>query len=167
MVKVLSGRHMQSLRPMKLRRAYFESLTDFIVDEDFQTYTVLCLNREASLREARKILGTFAKKVDEYCLGRRRLDSIRKRYRFIAFPEHIHSNIHWNINGTLPIGLRRMDVDSAEGVLRNLLNEFYKPGTLTHQNIYDAEGVARYSTKEKWQDGWEENFVVSTEFHPF
>lgn len=167
MSKVSDRRYLQPTRPMKLRQAYFEAFTNFIVEEDFQTYTVLCLNREASLQEARKILGTFAKKVDEHCLGRRRLHLNDDRYRFVAFPEHIHSNIHWNIIGTLPMQLRRIDVESAEKLLRNFLNDFFKPGTLTHQNIYDAEGVARYSTKEKWQDRWEENFVVSSEFHPF
>ncbi len=158
---ILRGRYGVCLNTKHLGK----QLERFILDQDYKHYTVLCFNRRMTMPMARRILSIYAMMVDKYCLGESFAKRSDERYSFIAVPEHVDSNFHWNLYGLLPQKLNDMNDNKAEVILAEMFRRTSQSGTLSHEWVYDHFNLTSYILKEIRIGGVMDNFVLSTEFH--
>ena len=147
------------------RERLADALQDFFVDRKPTSYIVLAFNREIKMEVARRALSVFSMMVDRYCLGRDFSKSRRKRFDYIATPEHVDSNFHWNLAGRLPSKLKRMGRPMAQAVFSDLFKRICPSGTVKYRRVFDSERLAKYITKEVPSGGVLETFVIASEFH--
>ena len=137
-------------------------INKFLADQDFTHHVTLAFNEWRSLPSARETLRQWHGRVDRALLGRSwQKRSLGCRTLFLAFAEHIDSNIHYHLlvrPASARIGYS-FDI-ATEHAWRNLV----QGGSVAVSPIYDAIGISHYVTKDLWQSRNYENFVVSTEF---
>lgn len=143
----------------------WRQLERFVLDQGYRHYTVLCFNRKMSMSMARRILSVYAMMVDKYCLGENFARRLDERYSFIAVPEHVETNFHWNVYGTLPRKLDRMNDEDAEAILAKMFRKASQSGKLSHEWVYEHFNLTSYILKELRSGGVMDTFVLSTEFH--
>lgn len=137
-------------------------------------------NTDVTLISARRALKRFHAKLDRALHGRRfHLLSSEERTFFVAFPEHVNSNLHYHAllrtnsydfslmapkiwKQVVPSGDLHNATDDVSGTT---LIEAWADGLApAPMRCSDVQTVADYVTKDAFQHY--EHFVISTEFAP-
>ena len=129
-----------------------------------QIFGTIVFNRLIGLSKQRKYLSRFHHRVDKKILGPNFFKLPKEERTFyIAFPEHIDSNVHYHLM-ILP------------GQNKHFLYQMYAPkiwrkvcpgGSIDLVRLESGANLkitSRYSTKEAWKDLNYENFIISSEF---
>jgi len=141
----------------------------------FELSVTLNFNRETTLTAARNKLKALAQRIDNFYLGHKWQDNESLRTFFVAFAENRSTNLHYHLLLRLPYvpwsrlrqrkfrGCRRTAFHSE--IITGLWKELMPSGSCDVRRIYDLDGIARYDTKQLLHPGYEESFIISTEFH--
>lgn len=147
------------------REKLAKALQDFIVEREPSSYIVLAFNRDTKMDVARRILSIFSMMVDRHCLGRDFANCRPNRFDYIATPEHVDSNFHWNLAGRLPSEMKGADPLFAQELFSAFWKRLCPSGTVKYLQVFDSKRLAEYITKEARFGGVLDDFVVATEFH--
>lgn len=130
-------------------------------DQNFTYFVTLVFNRCETIDSARKKLRMFHQKLDRKILG---VDWYKKphdqRTFFIAFPEHIASNLHYHLLVKVRDEYKGRFEEHAPSVWEGLV----KSGSINIQEIYDERGLISYCVKEQHKNQNFQSFIISTEF---
>ncbi len=120
-------------------------------------FITLVFNRDVKLGPAARAVEEFCKRLERRAHGKRWLDyPAAERFKALAFPEHIESNLHFHLAGHASKRICGVALDEAEDVWRHLT----KTGHADAQMVESQRAVARYITKCTRDRRALENFVA-------
>jgi hypothetical protein len=134
---------------------------DLVKERDWDEYVTLNFNHSWSPIGARKKFSLFCQRLDRFLLGRGYRKRVDKRTYVIAFLEHPNSNIHLHCLVRLRHGWRPRR-RHLKRKMKRIWKKLVPSGTADVRRVRDAEGAARYSTKEFRFD----EIILSSEFWP-
>lgn len=138
-----------------------QAMREFLASKKFTHCGTAVFNRETCLNAGLKKLRHWHALLDRALLGHRWAKApLDKRTFFIAFPEHIDSNLHYHIL----IDAKVSTITCFEQLAKKIWVDSVKSGSFDIQALYDDYGAALYATKGIHQIKAWENFVVSSEF---
>ncbi len=145
----------------KLRRA----VRDFSIDQNVGYFITANFNRVTNDAAARKTLKAWHAHVDKQLLGgswSKKTSGVRTF--FLAYVEHLNSNMHWHL--LLRLGANADD-DRFVEVAADCWQTLVRSGSMDVRKLNtdaDKARAASYATKELWRDDALVRFIVSTEF---
>jgi hypothetical protein len=149
----------------QFRREYRYSVQQWLAAQDFELFVSLSLPQNAGLQRGRVLLRHWFACVDSFYLGKgwaqRPFD---ERTVAIAFPENITSNLHYHCLLRLPTKTPRETLAQRSSQLQKLWVKAVPRGTCEVRSIHDA-GAARYVTKQLVRPGYNQHFILASEFH--
>lgn len=138
-----------------------QAVQQMLSQHNFTHFVTLAFNRDTDINGARKTLGAWHGRLDSKLLGHRWAGRPEaERTFFIAFPEHISTNLHYHLM-VRPAAGRKCQFDDVAGVIWTGL---VASGSINIQPITNRKKLNSYVTKELNCASSFENFVISTEF---
>ncbi len=137
-------------------------LQKFVQKFDGDYFVTAAFNREVGIRGAEKTLQYWHNCVNKKLYGNKWYElEAAERMQYIAFVEHIDSNLHWHL--TVKIG---GDCKSWRFKLlaKRLWEKANKSGSMRVQKLetaQDKENISYYVTKETWKLENYNNFKLS------
>lgn len=152
-------------------KEYRREMVQFLNQQDFDFFVTLNLNLpNASIQTGFNKLKQFHGHLDRALLGkywhRKPYD---ERTLFMAFPEHIESNLHYHLFVRVKND-NKMDfcIEAPKAWKEVTTSGSIEIGNRENGQILDSEldriKTAWYSTKNIWNDNCRENFVISSQF---
>lgn len=140
------------------------ALRSFLVSLDLPLFVTLAFNKSLSIAKAQKLLNEFHYEIQKFLWGKKfyRIPA-EQRIFFIAFPEHIDSNIHYHLMLKVPSRYRVLFQIHAQNALSRVLES----ADLKIEEPQSPEDVIKtkfYSTKDLFNEHNYEHFVISTQF---
>jgi hypothetical protein len=140
----------------------------------FSLFVTLNFNRSTAQSAARDKFGEWLQRIDSEYLGRS-WQKLRGRRAFgIAFFENQRTNPHLhvllNLPVPLPTRLRHGSLQNPQGLAWHSQNleqqwlKLVKSGSCDVAAIYDLTHLAQYVAKQLGRPGYDETFIISTEF---
>ncbi len=137
----------------------------WLSQEDWHCFVTFNFNAHTSLVSGKTTLKRFHAKIDRQLYGRNFNDlRFDERTLFIAFPEHVESNLHYHAL------LRTQNSDFSSTALKTW-ESLVPSGSLHIVNLKeqgagkgDYENISCYITKELQCHERYEQFVISSEF---
>ena len=146
------------------RKERQHALRVFTTDLRCHYFNTLAPNNNMSLKYARHFLNDFDKTIQTKLFGRKYYEiPLEERTFFIAFLEHINSNLHFHLIMNVPQHKRV----AFEFYAPILLKQIIKSATIDIQRtetLPENRMSAYYSCKELLNEENYNNFVISTEF---
>ncbi len=146
-------------------RRYRQGMNELLRDMEADYFVTANFNRDTSYEAARKALKGWHARVDKVLLGGSWSRKARaERTQFVAFVEHLESNLHWHLLLRLGEGA---DEQRFEQVAEGCWLRLVKSGSLDVEKIdtsADRARVANYVTKDLWRREARDGFVLSGEF---
>jgi len=146
------------------RKELQAALRSFLVNLDLPLFVTVTFNKSLSIAKAQKLLNEFHYEIQKSLWGKKfyRIPA-EQRIFFIAFPEHIDSNIHYHLMLKVPPRYRVLFQIHAQKALSRVLEsadvKFKEP-----QSPADVIKTKFYSTKDLFNELNYEHFVISTQF---
>ncbi len=140
------------------------ALRSFLISLDLPLFVTVAFNKSLSIAKAQKLLNEFHYEIQKLLWGRKfyRIPA-EHRIFFIAFPEHIQTNIHYHLMLRVPREYQERFKISAHEALRRILAsadlQIHEP----HSQA-DLIKTKLYSTKDLFNELNYEHFVISTQF---
>lgn len=147
----------------RLYRAEFEKMLRSL---DVDLFVTLSFSQNTRFQQARPLLGQWFARLDSHYLGRgwaRRTSD--ERTFAIAVAENISTNPHYHCLMRLPAWGRTQSVDECAVSLDRYWRRLAWGGTCDVQPIYDLPGLAFYMAKQLVRPGYEQHYLISSEFH--
>ncbi|MFN4895006.1 MAG: hypothetical protein ACK5HO_04415 [Pseudomonadota bacterium] len=146
------------------RKELQAALRSFLVNLDLPLFVTLAFNKSLSIAKAQKLLNEFHYQIQKSLWGKKfyRIPA-EQRIFFIAFPEHIDSNIHYHLMLKVPPRYRVLFQIHAQNALSRVLES----ADLKIEEPQSPEDVIKtkfYSTKDLFNELNYEHFVISTQF---
>ena len=140
------------------------ALRSFLVNLDLPLFVTLAFNKSLSVAKAQKLLNEFHYEIQKSLWGKKfyRIPA-EQRIFFIAFPEHIDTNIHYHLMLKVPPRYRVLFQIHAQNALSRVLES----ADLKIEEPQSPEDVIKtkfYSTKDLFNERNYEHFVISTQF---
>lgn len=152
-------------------KQYRKEMVDWLNQQGFNFFVTLNLNlKNASVQTGSNKLKKFHGYLDRALLGKhwhRKPDD--ERTLFIAFPEHLKSNLHYHLLVKVKED-KKMDfrIEAPKAWGKVATSGSIEIGNSVNGPILDSDvdsiKVAWYSTKNVWNDDCRENFVISSQF---
>jgi len=150
---------------------YRKGMVELLNQQDFDFFVTLNLNQpNTNIKSGNEKLKKFHAYLDRALLGkywhRKPYDD---RTLFLAFPEHIESNLHYHLMVKLMDG-KKMDfiVEAPKAWEKVMPSGSIEIGNreddLTLNSDVDRIKTAWYATKNIWNDNCRENFIISSQF---
>jgi hypothetical protein len=140
------------------------SLRDWLVSLQFPVEATVAFNCDNHLHRGRRDLGRFHKLCDKKLLGPNFYKMAEsERTLFIAFPEHIDTNLHYH----LLIKPAKNRISSYLEHAPAIWEKICRSGSLELTTIDSLEAAiktSRYCCKTSWEDLHYQNFILSGEF---
>jgi len=142
-----------------------KAMNEMLLDMDPEYFVTLIFNWDTNYEAARKTLKAWHAFVDKALLGgswSRKAQN--ERTQFVAFAEHLESNMHWHLLLRLGDGA---DAARFEAVADQCWKKLVISGSvhLRHLDTDEKKACrANYGTKDLWQQRAIESFVLSREF---
>lgn len=156
--------HTYTQIPSKLLIPKFQMWLD---QQNFTHFTTLVFNKQETLDSARDKLKKFHANIDQKIIG---VNWYKKpqdqRTFFIAFPEHIQSNLHYHL-------LMKINEEHIERFERHapiVWEKLVKSGSINIQPFRIAnkangsQGHSAYCLKEQYKNQNYQSFIISREF---
>lgn len=146
------------------RKELQAALRSFLVSLDLPLFVTVTFNKSLSIAKAQKLLNEFHYEIQKSLWGKKfyRIPA-EQRIFFIAFPEHIDSNIHYHLMLKVPPRYRVLFQIHAQHALSRVLEsadiKIYEP-----KSPEDVIETKFYSTKDLFNELNYEHFVISTQF---
>lgn len=146
------------------RKELQAALRSFLVNLDLPLFVTVTFNKSLSIAKAQKLLNEFHYEIQKSLWGKKfyRIPA-EQRIFFIAFPEHIQTNIHYHLMLRVPREYQERFKSSAQKALSRVLAsadlQIDEPPSIT-----DVTKTKFYSTKEISNELNYEHFVISTQF---
>lgn len=122
-------------------------------------------NRDVSYNGAREALRSWHLRLDRRLLGPKwQKKPAENRTQFIAYVEHLSSNLHWHLLVRPPGHVSQTEFSAAAKDAWGCLVEGGSLDIQIARSKADREKVASYCTKDLWIRENYEKFVLSTEF---
>jgi hypothetical protein len=137
----------------------------WLLDQGFTHGVTLAFNRKTTLNGGRKSLKRFHAYLDRALLGthwhkKPNLD----RTFFIAFPEHIDSNLHYN----LLLRVRDTNIQKTADIIPQIWSKVVPSGSVDVKLVseaYDYSKLIDYYTKEQMFNIMSyQSYIISNEF---
>lgn len=140
------------------------ALRSFLVNLDLPLFVTVTFNKSLSIAKAQKLLNEFHYEIQKSLWGKKfyRIPA-EQRIFFIAFPEHIDTNIHYHLMLKVPPRYRVLFQIHAQNALSRVLES----ADLKIEEPPSPEDVIKtkfYSTKDLFNERNYEHFVISTQF---
>ena len=142
----------------------------------FELSVTLNFNRSITWNAAHDKVGEWAQRVDHTYLGRSYKKHPDHRLYFVAFFENADTNPHFHVLVRLPlVPWRRLRKSRFHNYRKSswhgkVMEEHWvkimKQGSCDTKKIYDLNGIVRYDTKQLSRPSADQQYVISTEFHP-
>ena len=127
-------------------------------------FATAAFNDFASLQRGYDALKFFHSKLDRKLLGKHYYKQPRKnRTLFLAFPEHIESNLHYH----LVIARPHLNEQRVLNLAPVVWQKVCRMGDLKIDSLKendDVRATSFYSTKDVFKEQSYENFIISTQF---
>jgi len=153
------------------KKEYQKEMVYWLNQQGFNFFVTLNLNLpNANIQTGFNKLKQFHGHLDRALLGKYwHLKSKNERTLFIAFPEHIKSNLHYHLLVEVKED-KIMDfrIEAPKAWKKVATSGSIEIGNRVNGPILDSEvdriKTAWYSTKNIWNDDCRENFVISSQF---
>ncbi len=142
-----------------------KAMNEMLLDMDPEYFVTVNFNWDTNYEAARKTLKAWHAFVDKALLGgswSRKAQN--ERTQFVAFAEHLESNLHWHLLLRLGDGA---DAARFEAVADRCWKKLVISGSVHLRHLDTEEDKAckaNYGTKDLWQQRAIESFVLSREF---
>lgn len=140
-----------------------DGIRQLLAEQDWDYFVTANLNRRTNWQGARRLLRDWHARLDRRLLGGRWARKTGQRTLFIAFYEGAETNEHWHMLLRTTRAKNEIFANEAARLWEGLVES----GSLDIRPLAtkgDALRVGGYITKELWQRGAVERFVLSTEF---
>ena len=148
------------------RGAHRRAVQQWLAQIDFELFVTLAFPHNVGIGRARQTLRHWFACVDSYYLGknwnRRPWD---ERTSAIAFPENIISNLHYHCLLRLPESAQGQTPLQQCRILARYWTKAVPRGTCEGRSIGDRRRAVRYATKQLVKPGYEDKFILASEFH--
>lgn len=133
---------------------------------DVDLFVTLSFNQTTRIHQARPLLRQWFARVDNRYLGRSwsRRGSDERTFAVII-AENIDTNLHYHCLMRLPDLGRKQPVAQCAAELDRYWRRLAPGGTCDVESIYDLAGVARYMAKQLVRPGYDDHYVLASEFH--
>lgn len=148
------------------RRQYRAEFERMLGTLDVDLFVTLSFRQNTRFQQARPLLEQWFACLDNHYLGRnwsRR--SPDERTVAVAVPENIGTNLHYHCLMRLPRWGRTQPIAECALELDRYWRRLAWGGTCDVALIYDLAGAARYVAKQLVRPGYDEHFVLASEFH--
>ncbi len=124
-------------------KVYKDALLELLIDFRGSLFVTFAFNREITFDAAVRKIECFQAMIDCKVLGSRWLKLKLDRTQYIMFAENVATNLHFHASFQVPYGkLKFMEVADA------IWGKLMPAGDLDIQEIYNAQGLAKYITKQ-------------------
>ena len=147
------------------RQQYRLAWEQLVAELDFGLFVTLNFNRDTTPAGARRMLGLFLARLDRRFLGRRWCEKGWERTFGVAVLENQETNLHIHVAMRLPASAAALSFGEQQLYLESTWSQLVAGGQCDVQAVYDRAGVAHYMVKQLNRRGYNETFIVSTEFH--
>ena len=147
------------------RQKYRLELEQWLATLKFDRFVTLNFNRDTTPAGARRMLGLFLARLDRRFLGRRWCRKGPERTFGVAVLENQATNLHIHLAMRLPASAAALSFGEQQLYLESTWNQLVAGGQCHVQAVYDRAGVAHCMVKQLNRRGYNETFIVSTEFH--
>jgi hypothetical protein len=148
------------------RRNYRAALEEWLTTLHVDLFVTLSFSQNMRFQQARPLLGQWFARLDSHYLGRgwsrRKSDD---RTFAIAVPENISTNLHYHCLVRLPTRGRAQPISECAAQLSGYWRRLVWGGTCDVEPIYDLPTLARYVSKQLVRPGYEQHYIIATEFH--
>ncbi len=142
-----------------------KAMNEMLLDMDPEYFVTVNFNWDTNYEAARKTLKAWHAFVDKALLGGSwSIKAQNERTQFVAFAEHLESNLHWHLLLRLGDGA---DAARFEAVADRCWKKLVISGSVHLRHLDTEEDKvckANYGTKDLWQQRAIESFVLSREF---
>ena len=148
------------------RREYRAAFEKWLTTLDVDLFVTLSFSQNMWFQQARPLLGEWFARLDNHYLGRgwvRR--STDERTFAVAVAENISTNPHYHCLMRLPGWGRRQAINECAITLDRYWRRLAWGGTSDVQLIYDLPPLAFYMVKQLVRPGYEQHYLLSSEFH--
>jgi hypothetical protein len=142
---------------------YQRSMQRWLSAMGWNYFVTFNFNTHTTLESGRTTMKRFHAKLDRTLYGRNfNTLTVHERTAFIAFPEHVDSNLHYHAM------LHTRNPDFSSTALKSW-SSIIPSGTLHIVNLKESGttdhiNISRYITKELLKTGRNESFIISGEF---
>jgi hypothetical protein len=136
-----------------------------VAELDFGLFVTLNFNRDTTPAGARRMLGLFLARLDRRFLGHRWCRKGPERTLGMAVLENQETNLHIHLAMRLPASAAALSFGEQQLYLESTWNQLVAGGQCDVQAVYDRVGVAQYMAKQLPRRGYNETFILFTEFH--
>jgi hypothetical protein len=162
----LMKHHAWSRYGYQSRWEYRDAFEEFLTTLDVDLFGTLSFSQNTRFQQARPLLGQWFARLDNHYLGRgwaRR--SSDERTFAVAVPENIDTNLHYHCVMRLPAWGRTQPIDETALALDRYWRRLAWGGTSDVVLIYDLPTLARYMSKQLVRPGYEQHYLLASEFH--
>jgi hypothetical protein len=160
-----TARHHDPMDSATYRNQYRLKLELWLATLDFDRFVTLNFNRDTTPAGARRMLGLFLARLDRRFLGRRWCEKGWERTFGVAVLENQETNLHIHVAMRLPTSAAALSFGEQQLYLESTWCQLVAGGQCHVQAVYDRAGVAHYMVKQLKRRGYNETFILSTEFH--
>ena len=160
-----TARHHDPMDSTAYRQQYRLEWEQWVATLKFDRFVTLNFNRDTTPTGARHMLGHFLARLDRRFLGHRWCRKGPERTFGIAVLENQETNLHIHVAMRLPASAAALSFGEQRLCLEDTWNQLVAGGQCHVQSARDRAGVAHYMAKQLPRRGYNETFILSTEFH--